>query len=163
MFHKEDDTLDLLGQYTKSKDPIKTKPLENNKERIIYRDAGKFTINKKTTQNFSFMGISLTAIFIIILFIAMKTVSYNSNPLIGKWAEINRNTPIKYMIEFTEDKIIKLGMSYKVNYEVYKDKVEVKMKAGFVESPIGEIYYIKDKNTIIEQTILGQRILKRIE
>ena len=67
------------------------------------------------------------------------------------------------MIEFTEDKIIKNGMSFKVNYKIDKDKVEVNMKVGLIESPIGEVYYIKDKNTIIEQTLLGQKVLKRMQ
>jgi len=59
--------------------------------------------------------------------------------------------------------MIKTGMSVKVNYKIYNDKVEVKPNVTFVESPIGFIYYIKDQNTIIEDNPLGRSFYQRMK
>lgn len=153
MFFKDDDTLEKMNT---------NKILGKEK----YRDSGtiyKSQKNKDIEPNpkiINFVIGILITIFVIFLIIK---VGEEKNPLIGIWTQQNRNLPNSYIIEFTKDKVIKQGMSYKVNYEIYNDKVEVKIKIGMIESPIGEVYYIKDKNTIIEQSMFGQRLLNKIK
>ena len=162
MWHQEKDTLNLLGQYTKK---YKPKNESNNDEKIVYRDFGKFNSKyQKENQNniISYLTYGIGFVFVIFI-IKSILLSSTHNPIIGKWISIDRNSPIQHIIEFTEEKIIRHGMSMKVNYEIYKDKVEIKPVIGFIESDIGEVYYIRDKNTIIENGIFGQRILKRIQ
>lgn len=161
MFHKDQDTLGLLGKYSKKKEPIKTYPKE---EKIIYRNIGSFNIKPKTKENSILKIMVIIMVFIgIIITIGKINIESEKNPIIGIWSEQNRRVQNSYIIEFTKDKIIKQGMSYKVKYEIYKDKVDVKMQIGMIESPVGEVYYIHDKNTIIEPTIFGNRMLKRIK
>lgn len=162
MWHQEKDTLNLLGQYTKK---YKPKNESNNDEKIVYRDFGKFNSKyQKENQNniISYLTYGIGFVFVIFI-IKSLLLSSTHNPIIGKWISIDRNSPIQHIIEFTEEKIIRHGMSMKVNYEIYKDKVEIKPVIGFIESDIGEVYYIRDKNTIIENGIFGQRILKKIQ
>lgn len=162
MWHQEKDTLNLLGQYSKKYKPEKD---SSNEEKIVYRDIGKFNSKyHKENQNnlISYLAYGIGFVFVIFI-IKSILLSNTNNPIIGKWISIDRNSPIQHVIEFTEKKIIRHGMSMKVNYEIYKDKVEIKPVIGFIESDIGEVYYIRDKNTIIENGVFGQRILKRIQ
>lgn len=161
-FKHEDDTLKYLDA-----DKLKAKQQErkNIKEKIIYRDTGKFSTkyHKEDQNNFiSYLTYGIGFVFVIFI-IKSILLSNTNNPIIGKWISIDRNSPIKHITEFTEEKIIRHGMSMKVNYKIYKDKVEIKPVIGFIESDIGEVYYIRDKNTIIENGIFGQKILKRIQ
>lgn len=57
MFHEEKDTLDLLGSYSRKKEPIKTYPKEEPKEvikeKIVYRDMGRIDIKAKTEKKYN--------------------------------------------------------------------------------------------------------------
>jgi len=157
MLHKEDDTLDLLGQYTKRKDPIKTKPLESSRERIVYRDVGKFTAKADKTNKNQILKILGIAIIAFIFFSAYKNTSGTlNNPLIGKW---RTNTVMGTMeIEFDKNTASALGGTSRVNYEIKDNKILV-----FDEDlKMGTYYTVHDQNTIYTDLMGIRTVYKRV-
>lgn len=157
MFHKEDDTLDLLGKYTKRKEPIKTRPLENTKEKIVYRDIGKFTAKADTKSNNSILKILGIALIAFIFFSVYKnTPNRLNNPILGKW---RTNTAIGTMeIEFDKNTASALGGTSRVNYEIKDNKILV-----FDEDlKIGTYYTLHDQNTIYTDLMGIRTVYRRV-
>lgn len=158
MFHKEDDTLDLLGQYTKRKEPIKTKPLESSKERIVYRDVGKFTTKSDKNNKNPLLKILGIAILAFVFFSAYKSTSNTlNNPILGKW---RTNTVMGTMeIEFDKNTASALGGTSRVNYEIKDNKILV-----FDEDlKMGTYYTIHDQNTIYTDLMGIRTVYKRVK
>jgi|GEM_PF-647149 len=159
MIHKEDETLDLLGKYTKRKEPIKTKPLENIKERIIYRDVGKFTTkaDKKNNNNQIFKILGIIVIILIFITIYKNITITTNNPIIGTW---RTNTIFGTMeIEFDKNTVSAFGGVTNVKYEIKENKIFVFDK----DLKIGTYYIIYDQNTMYTEAMGIKTIYKRIK
>lgn len=161
MFHKEDDTLDLLGQYTKRNASIKATPLEKEKSRPNHNyRSGKIT----TQENEKILYIkplifACSALLIIFIYFT----STNKNPIIGKWKSVN-TSPIfgNYEIEFTEKRMFAFGMVGDVRYEEDGNKIIVFDKNGIFKD-IGNVYIMRDKFTIENSSFGVKTIYKKIE
>ena len=72
MFHKENNTLDLLGQF--SQNTQKTNHNEDDKDKMMLRDLGQFITTSETRRNTSSFGMSsliwyaITGVILIFLF-----------------------------------------------------------------------------------------------
>jgi hypothetical protein len=124
------------------------------KEKIIYREYGRFETKKDNTKK----KYLIFMIPIIIILFSIYNIN-ESNPLIGKWKPITKTIFSTGNIEFTKDKMYFGGIVTNAKYEIEENKVIIIDDMG-----IGVIYNIIDKNTISENMLgLGKVIYKRIE
>lgn len=159
MFHEEKDTLNLLGSYANRKEPIKTypneEPREAIKEKIVYRDMGKIHI-KPNEEHFWRYFLPIIALIIAVM-IFNKNETMENNPLIGTWRSKTILGIVE--IEFKKNTVSAFGFTGKVNYEIEKNQITV----FDIESRIGTIYKIHDKNTIYTDIIGIKTVYKRVE
>lgn len=155
MFHKEKDTLNLLGSYANKKDYKKSEP----EKQIFCGDSGKINLGKENKPYF----IQPIIMFGILAFIVLIIILNNQkNPLIGKWKSITPNILGNIEIEFTDKRMFMLGMVGDVKYEQDGDKVIVFDKSGLLKD-FGSVYIVKDKNTIENNSLGIKTIYRRIE
>lgn len=160
MLHKEEDTLDLLGNYTKKKDPIKTKPLEKEpyKPKHNYL-SGK--INSQENERILYtppLILACAAILIIFLYFANS----NKNPILGKWRSVTPTIMGNIELEFTEKRMYALGVAGEVKYEEDGDKVII-YDGNKIFKDLGMVFTIKDKYTMENSSFGIKTIYKKIE
>jgi len=160
MFHKEDDTLDLLGQYTKKNAPIKTKPLEKKPQKTNYNyRSGK--INAQENERILYtppLIFTCAAILIIFFYFANN----NKNPILGKWRSATPTIMGNIELEFTEKRMYALGLAGEVKYEEDGDKVII-YDGNKIFKDLGMVFTIKDKYTMENSSFGIKTIYKKIE
>lgn len=161
MFHEEKETLDLLGKYSRKKEPIKIYPKEEKqqiKEKIIYRTAGQF--NTKQEKSFFDMKIFIGGVaFLLILFLVLKinTINTINNPLLGKWRTSTIMGTVD--IEFNNNTVTALGVTGKVKYEIKGNQILVIDE----DLKIGTNYIIQNQDTMYTEMFGIKNIYKRIK
>lgn len=144
MLH-DDDTLRYLDNYNKNKQSNTYNTYQNyEKEKTLF-----------FIQPIILIG---TAIFIILALLYTP----KQNPIIGKWKAINSTPFINQDIEFTEKRMYAFGMVGDVRYEEDGNKIIVFDKNGIFKE-FGNIYIIKDKFTMENNTLGIKTIYKKVE
>lgn len=139
MFFKKDDTLDKLNI-----DTISTQNVEQQKkQKIVYRDIGSFTSKLNQDTSFKIYKSPIFVIPICFILFALYKFSFPTNPLIGEWRPAQKTIINMGKLEFTKERMIMVGMTDKIQYEVLSNKVIVKDSTG-----TGLVFNIINNNTI---------------
>lgn len=156
-FKHEDDTLKYLDA-----DKLKAKQQERNnvKEKIIYRDTGKFSTkyHKEDQNNFiSYLAYGIAFSFAMYILTHIPTWTRSNNPILGTWRTDTGMGVIE--MEFNRNSVSAFGATGNVKYEINGNKVLV-IDEGL---KIGTTYIMRDKNTMYTEVFGIRSVYKKVK